>query len=38
MEEITKKALGIVDSILKDFCDEEALAIIQIAKVLIEQH
>ncbi len=38
MEEITKKALEVVHSILKDFCEEEALAVIQIAKVLIEKN
>lgn len=37
MENITEKAEEIATSVLKDFHDKEALAVLEIAKVLIEQ-
>lgn len=36
MNEITEKAKEVVTSILKDFHDEEAMAVLEIAKVLVE--
>lgn len=35
MDEVTNKAIEVVKSILKDFNEDEALAVLEIAKVLI---
>lgn len=35
MDEVTNKAIEVVENILKDFHEIEALAVLEIAKVLI---
>ena len=35
MDEVTNKAIEVVKSILKDLNEDEALAVLEIAKVLI---
>lgn len=37
MNDITEKAKEVATSILKDFHDKEALAVLEIAKVLMKQ-
>lgn len=36
MDEVANKAIEVVKSILKDFHEDEALAVLEIAKVLIK--
>lgn len=38
MDEVTNKAIEVAKNILKDFHEDDALAVLEIAKVLIKQN